>query len=183
MGREIRKVPPNWQHPKQDSGRNDHHQPLYDEQYKAAADDWKRRFAEFYANGKDKEHDCEFWDWDDTPPKKEYYREYSDEEGTWFQAYETVSEGTPVSPPFATQQELADYLAANGDFWDQDRRRTGLSSMDCKPWGKENAQRFVFGGGYMPSMVVQDGKIFTGGELAGLMNKDSSRERETESGG
>jgi hypothetical protein len=34
-----------------------------------------------------------------------------DKEATWFQAWETVTEGTPVTPPFATTDELVDYLA------------------------------------------------------------------------
>jgi len=68
---------------------------------------------------------------------------------TWFQAYETVSEGTPVTPPFATQEELIDYLATRGDFWDQHRGEG--------PWPRENARKFVLGSGWAPSMIVTTG--------------------------
>jgi hypothetical protein len=64
---------------------------------------------------------------------------------TWFQVYETVSEGTPVTPPFATKEELVDYLVANGDFWDQHRGDGG--------WSRENAEAFV-GAGFAMSLVV-----------------------------
>ena len=42
--------------------------------------------------------------------------------------------------------------------------------MNCEPWGKENAYKFVFGGGYMPSMIVSNGRIISGGQLAGELN-------------
>lgn len=72
------------------------------------------------------------------PPEREYYRSWKDEDATWFQVWETVSEGTPVTPPFATKEELIDYLVANGDFWDQKRRQEQNQgryiSMNCEPW-------------------------------------------------
>lgn len=54
------------------------------------------------------------------PPRIEHYNHYyTEDEATWFQLYETVSEGTPVSPPFETKEELSQYLHENGDFWTQ----------------------------------------------------------------
>lgn len=36
MGREIRRVPPNWEHPKNDKG----YIPMYDQEFTAAAREW-----------------------------------------------------------------------------------------------------------------------------------------------
>ncbi len=172
MGRQIRRVPPNWEHPKVEkynpfSGQvEERFQPMFDQQYEFAASKWKKNFKKFYKKGLDKEKDCEFWEYDGSPPDRDYYRPYKDNEATWFQLYETVSEGTPVSPPFATKEELADYLAEHGDFWDQDRRKTGKSPINCEPWGKAAAYKFVFGSGWMPSMAISNGQILTGGVLA-----------------
>jgi len=157
MGREIRRVIPNWEHPKKEYPNHrtrrmeEGYQPLYDESYREAAAEWRKGFAgweggERAAHFAEKGEDYEFWDWDGMPPDKDYYRpEWKPEEMTWFQVYETVSEGTPVTPPFATKEELVDYLVANGDFWDQRRGDGG--------WSRDNAESFV-GLGYAPSLVV-----------------------------
>lgn len=161
MGREIRRVPANWQHPKQDRYGDDRYQPMYDERFDDAAKEWKNAFAAWergerpdYASEENKV--LEYWEWENPPPDRAYYRPYSDEEATWVQAYETVSEGTPVSPPFATPAELIDYLAANGDFWDQQR--------GDGPWDRAAAERFVTSG-WAPSMIVTDGKVVTPKEM------------------
>src|SRR3954471_15330108 len=65
MSREIRKVPKNWEHPKDEQGK---YKPMFDEQ------DW------------------------------------TEEEAVCFQIYETVSEGTPVSPMFDTLTDMEDWL-------------------------------------------------------------------------
>ena len=151
MGREIRNVPPNYQHelstcehwPRcQADGR--HFQPKYERNYNKACIAWYEAAASFEPNA-----DCSFYhEYESNPPNKKYYLEYDPDDKqlcTWFQLYETVSEGTPASPAFATKEELADYLAENGDYWDQRRRKEGKSIMDCSPWGKESAYKFVFG--------------------------------------
>ena len=99
-----------------------------------------------------------------------YHFEWADgiRKATWWQVYETVSEGTPVSPPFATPDELIDYLVAHGDFWDQQRRERGDTIMNNDPWSREQAEAFVRGPGWAPSMVVEkngnDVKIQSGVE-------------------
>lgn len=154
MGREIRMVPANWEHPKamRHWGREDY-QPMYDRHFSAAAAEWKAEFAKWEAGERPSYFDAaeypnglEYWEWETTPPDRAYYRPWKDEEATWFQVWETVSEGTPVTPPFETKEELVDYLATNGDFWDQ-KRGDG-------PWNRAAAERFV-GAGWAPSMVVQ----------------------------
>ena len=121
--------------------------------WEAGEDEYRKKYPEYryYAQ------------WEGDPPDVEYYRPpWSKEEATWYQVYETVSEGTPVTPPFETQQELIDYLVKNGDFWDQKRREEGKFDLDCQPWSREQAEKFVLGSGWAPSFVIQGGKVMTG---------------------
>ena len=148
MGREIRMVPPNWEHPK---GDNSGYQSLYDEDYPSAVKEWKEGYALWEAGTHPDQEDYEYWDWMGMPPDEVMYRPAFIEDATWFQIYETVSEGTPVSPPFKTKPELVDYLVEHGDFWDQDRGDGG--------WERKNAESFVGTGFAMSAMArVKDGK-------------------------
>lgn len=139
MGREIRMVPPNWEHPKDDRGNM---RPMYDQTFDQAAQEWKDRFSA-WGRGKREEYfdankypaDYQYWEWGGLPPvDREYYRPWQEAEATWYQLWENVTEGTPVTPPFATREELASYLAEHGTFWDD------------KPWGRERAEAFVRAG-------------------------------------
>lgn len=161
MGRELRTVPPNWDHPKvlRINGQVDY-QPMFNRRFEGEARAWKEEFAKWesgerpsYYVKKDGEPEPEFWEYDRNPPNREYYRPWSDDEAAWFQVWETVSEGTPVTPPFATKEELIEYLVANGDFWDQARRQEGVTIMRCTPWSREAAEKFVNGTGWSPSFV------------------------------
>lgn len=177
MGREIRMVPPNWEHPKKEvpnyiKGRmEERYQPMFDSSYTERMDEWIKEY-QLWKEGKHPDQldgsakECKrYAEWSGNPPDHEYYRpEWSKDEMTWFQVYETVSEGTPVTPPFETQEELVEYLVANGDFWDQRRRAEGDSIMNCAPWSREAAERFVFGSGWAPSMIMTGGKIMSGVE-------------------
>lgn len=156
MGREIRKVPPHWDHPavkpENDPYRHGGYQPMFDEEFSVRWSEWLKDFdrirlgdltefeKECYPLGL-----CEWLQDEGAPPNPDYYRPYSSDEATWLQVYETVSEGTPVTPPFATAAELVDYLATRGDFWDQ-KRGDG-------PWTRSAAERFV-GTGWAPSLIV-----------------------------
>lgn len=176
MGREIRRVPPNWEHPKKDYPNHrlgtieEGYQPLYDRDLESAWERWLSEFQEWVATEGDRvraeygEADYPkdqpyraFCKWDGQPPDPEYYRpRWSEEEATWFQVYETVSEGTPVTPPFATREELIDYLCTHGDFWDQRRRKDRIADIRCGPWSREAATAFV-NRGFAFSMMVETG--------------------------
>ena len=95
-------------------------------------------------------------------PRSDEYVDFEGREPTWWQVYETVSEGTPVTPPFATREELVEYLVENGDFWDQKNRAEGGSLMPCDPWSRRNAEAFVMGSGWAPTMIADGGKIMSG---------------------
>ncbi len=178
MGRELRMVPPNWDHPKviRQNGRESY-QPMHDQRFEDAAAEWKQEFAAWERGERpdycgEESSKMEFREWHGDPPGREYYRTWNDEEATWFQVWETVSEGTPVTPPFATKEELIDYLVDNGDFWDQSRReeerRTGLPCvMNCQPWTRKQAEAFVNGPGWAWSAVVTNGVLQSGVEALG----------------
>jgi hypothetical protein len=164
MGREIRKVPPNWEHPTVTQYGQIRLQPLHDERFEDVFSKWLADFDRIRAGDlNDLEKECYplgLADWlldEGKPHDPAYYRPWKDEEATWFQLWETVSEGTPVSPPFATKEELADYLAERGDDWGINEGQGG--------WGKERAHKFVMGSGWAPSMVMQDGKLMSGVEF------------------
>ncbi len=121
MGREIRRVPKGWEHPKDERG---HYRPLMDQSYEDAAQEWLRELADWEADkdgersrvvaeyGDEKRY---WWDWSDKPPDKEYYRPaWPPESATCYQVYETVSEGTPMSPVFETEDALLQWLLGQG---------------------------------------------------------------------
>lgn len=175
MGREIRMVPPNWEHPKviRRDGREGY-QPMRNQRFEDAAKEWKEEFMAWERGERPDYCDeesarLEFWEWNGEPPDREYYQTWNPEDATWYQVWETVSEGTPVTPPFATKQELIDYLVEHGDFWDQSRRedekRTGHKCiMNCEPWSRKQAEAFVNGPGWAPSFVVDSNGIQSGVE-------------------
>lgn len=168
MGREIRRVPENWEHPKKNRYSADSNfVPLCDDYvnslkyYKESVDDFIKYMTEIIQKGKVKVYDKV---WED--PKQLY--EYLSEDGqmnppdmniympngTWYQLYENVSEGTPLSPPFKTKDELVKWLTENKDYWDNQ-------------WTKEQAEAMVKSE-YAPSMVVSNGKIYNAMESTTL---------------
>lgn len=140
MGREIRRVPPNWEHPQDKHG---HHIPLHDTDIETAGREWldnciaweNGTHQDFVERPELKIKYPFYWMWSGDPPDPKYRRPKFEVEPTWFQVYETVSEGTPVTPAFATKEELIDYLVEHGDFWDAERGNGG--------WSRENAVQFV----------------------------------------
>ena len=155
MGREIRRVPPTWQHPKDEKGQ---HVPLYDEAYEDALDNWieehrqwERGEHRYQLEGYGK--DSQFWaDWNGDPPSVESYRRerWTDEEATHWVMYENVTEGTPLTPAFATREELVDFLSTQKDFWGKG------------PISRDAAEAFTQSG-YAPSFVMGPGIGFKSG--------------------
>lgn len=150
MGREIRRVPPNWEHPKDEKGN---YVPMYDQDFKEAAEQWlhdciawnEGTHEDLVKQPSRKQDYPYFWMWHGPPPSEDCHRPKFDTEPSWFQIYETVSEGTPVTPPFATKEELIEYLVSYGDFWDQNRGDGG--------WTRGAAEKFVTDE-YAPSLTV-----------------------------
>lgn len=134
MGREVRRVPEGWDHPRDKQGRLI---PLLDESFAAAAADWKERFTAWESRtGDDWERAAlyyaeagrapgEFWEWDGDPPDRDRHRpDWPEETRTHWQMYETTSEGTPISPVCATKEECARWCADHGASWFGDMTTT-----------------------------------------------------------
>ena len=101
MGREIRRVPPGWEHPKRHNQWGYDFAPLYDKSYEEAQAAWEEARRTFNRT------DYTFEEWEGDAPDPSYYRPAWDEDTrTAFQIYETVSEGTPVSPVFESEEDL-----------------------------------------------------------------------------
>lgn len=156
MGREIRRVPPNWEHPRhtqKDAPSREHvgeYRSCYDYDYESASDEWERAFDLWRRGEHPSQADYRFWEYDQ-PPDKETCRPAFCAEPTWYQVYQTVTEGYPVSPPFPTPEELASYLAKHGDFWAQDEAKN--DGRPVQPPSYEQALAFVLSG-HAPSFVV-----------------------------
>jgi hypothetical protein len=135
MGREIRRVPADWEHPKEQKGQYEYgrfvvkevYKPLYDASFNESAQEWLDELALWvkgeHSDQKDPRYEAEkypktirgYAEFAGDFPRVEYYRpEWTEAECTAYQIYETVSEGTPVSPVFQTEQEIIDWLVEQG---------------------------------------------------------------------
>lgn len=75
--------------------------------------------------------------------------------GTGYQVWETVSEGSPISPVFATPEELAHYMATK--------------SRDRNTASYDHWMKFILGDGWAPSFVMQiPPKLGTDGLISGV---------------
>lgn len=132
MGLKIRRVPKDWQHPTDGCG---HYLPLADgaefSKWLTRWDEGAQKWAEGLCcnfNGWDindewiplteeqKGKPYSWWD-GERPDPKDYMPLWSDEERTHLIMYETSTPGTPISPAFATAEELARWLADNNALW------------------------------------------------------------------
>ncbi len=144
MGREIRRVPLDWEHPLSERGG---YEPLFDNDYETVALEWEANYR-LWQEGKHpdqlgekwgnflEEHNYRFfWEWD-SPPNKDSYRErkWTEAEAVGYQIYETVTEGTPKSPVFESLDDMVDWLIKEG-------------------YSEEAAVNFATGG-WAPSMSV-----------------------------
>lgn len=164
MGREIRRVPPNWQHPKVNhpnyrTGRMEEcYQPLFDRDAEAKFAEWSKAYAEWITTEGDRvraEYGADkypvdqpyrsFCAWHGEPPDPAYHRPlWPEGTATWYQVYETVTEGTPVSPAFATRDELVHWLVNDG-------KGMGIGGS-AQTMTRKAAERFADAGS-APSMV------------------------------
>jgi hypothetical protein len=183
MGREVRRVPAGWQHPRQKCTHSPWaggcseakgsdgtcYKPLMD-RFRQHLADWNERNAK-WQEGLNQEYDYSakpwivkwvpkpadaplaFTDWDGAQPSQDDYTpDWPEGERTHFQMYETVSEGTPVSPVMESPEALALWLAENGDGWGD--------SATYEQWLR------VCRGGRAPSLVIANGVVSNG--VAGL---------------
>jgi len=81
-------------------------------------------------------------DWQETAPPS----------GEGYQLWQTVSEGSPISPVFATPEELADYLIGPDYSWSKNDEGTT----------REQWLRFINGPGWAMSAAVFNGEFMSG---------------------
>jgi hypothetical protein len=115
MGRELRMVPPDWEHPK----KNGHYIPLYDgKDYREKAAKWIKDLIAWEKGTHPKSKETKiryFWDWEGDPPKEDDYMlvDVPMSERTHFRLYESTSEGTPCGPVFASLDDLCAWAEKN----------------------------------------------------------------------
>lgn len=129
MSREIRRVPLDYQHPREwDSYRRRiEFLSLYPGE-RFASD-----MADFKANPED---------WEGRKPRfEEYMPDFTGRDDLGYCMYETTSEGSPISPVFATPEEVARWLA------DNDASAFGSDTATYEQWLS------VCLGGWAPSAV------------------------------
>ena len=120
MGREIRRVPANWQHPK----KNNHHIPLKDH-YNRDVMEWDEGAAKWtdglrsdwnggWKPGDEEDKALGYAEYSgERPQMQDYMPDWPETERTHLMMYENISEGTPLSPAFDTPEELARWLTDN----------------------------------------------------------------------
>lgn len=82
------------------------------------------------------------WDSHSNKVRAERWRRKEPPKGVGYQLWETVSEGSPISPVFAKPEELADWLASPAYERSVDQGTT-----------REQWLRFINGPGWAPSMM------------------------------
>ena len=127
MGREVRRVPADWQHPTNEKG---HYIPLFDgadlarrtANWDEGAAKWAEGFVKDYSGRSAtgwRPRDSSitsttYAEWSgERPDPADYMPAWPDEQRTHLMMYEDTSEGTPISPAFPTAEELARWLADN----------------------------------------------------------------------
>ena len=101
MGREVRMVPKDWEHPKNSDGR-----------FKSLHDSYVADAEDFMAVANE-EGLQEAIDYMGVPDAVDYMPVWDKSERTHLMMYENTTEGTPISPAFETPEELARWLADN----------------------------------------------------------------------
>lgn len=154
-------VPADWQHPKDEKGD---YIPLFGRSYAEAGKEWdeewamwQKGFRRSWADGtvwspiEDAYKHMRYTDWTGARPSPDdYMPDWPADRRTHLMMYEDTSEGTPISPAFATPEELARWLV--------DNKASGFGSST----GSYEGWLRVARGGWAPSMVVSNGVISTG---------------------
>ena len=158
MGREVRRVPKDWQHPKKrefnylKSCYEEVYQPMHDRSFAEAMDEWYAEWKAWERGEKPEGTVSEtYWEYAGGPPDPEYYMpQWPDSERTHLMMYEDTSEGTPISPAFETPEELARWLTDNGASAFGDMKGT------YEGWLR------IAQGGWAPSMIIANGIMHSG---------------------
>jgi hypothetical protein len=172
MSREVRRVPADWVHPKLNDG--------YGEYYHDGTPRLRGLNTDFSKRLADWKNEKDHWEagnypsyiseesrqdamagrlsfeeyYGDAPKRQDYMPEWTPEEATHFQMYETCSEGTPISPVMETPEALALWLAANG------ASSFGSSTATYDQW------LATIKAGWAPSAIISNGVFRSGVECS-----------------
>ncbi len=169
MGREVRMVPANWQHPKYPEDHYETHRrgkyiPMYERPYAIEAAEWDEHWQKWqeglcrdYGDGEKwkpiepKYAGMRYTEYaGDRPSPDDYMPDWSADQRTHYMMYEDTSEGTPISPAFETPEELARWLV------DNNASAFGGQGASYEGWLR------VAKGGFAPSMVIQGNVMQSG---------------------
>lgn len=130
MGREVRRVPSDWQHPLDTPPvmrGKPNYRPLFEGPWSERTARWdeeQKQWAEGFCRDytvenawsrKTEDMTGSYEDWAGLrPAQAEYMPDWREHEATHLMMYENTSEGTPISPALATPEELARWLTDNG---------------------------------------------------------------------
>lgn len=167
MGLEVRRTPVGWMPPKRKvqrflgSDTVERFQPQHDytlaegiEMYEDEKAGWRarrdeiieRHSLEFFEDGvAEYEADSPTIASDGTSYVPYYRPDWSADEMNGYQLYETITEGTPLTPSFATKEELIDHLERCGQGWESGQ----VERMD-----REDAEALVNMGSSIGSFVI-----------------------------
>lgn len=158
MSREVRRVPMDWQHPTE-------WRPIWDPAQRRARMQHVfkpllgRSYAQDAAAYADRPEDFE----DDPPDPTDYMPEFNDvdPDTLGYCMYESVTEGTPISPVFQTPEELAHWLAD-----------TEASAMGLDHPTTYERWLAVARGGWAPSMIATGEGIYSGVDGLAILRGD-----------
>lgn len=168
MGRSVRMVPADWEHPKDGNGN---FIPLHSRSFDEAEREWNEGHAKWQEGLRDdwnggwkaiepEYQGMSFTEWHGERPNPDHHMpSFTDDQRTHLMMYEDTSEGTPISPAFATPEELARWLADNG------ASAFGRNTAAYERWLP------VCKGGWAPSMVVENGRMMSGVEAMSAMQE------------
>ena len=122
MGREVRRVPKNWEHPKDENGNYIPLLPNFDTRLKNWEEEnamWQKGLRRNYVDDSyvektEDEINMPFEEWDgEKPVASNYMPVWAESEKTHIQMYENTTEGTPISPVMESPESLAKWLTDN----------------------------------------------------------------------
>lgn len=100
------------------------------------------------------------WDRPENKTKAENWEDIEPPAGEGYQLWETVTEGSPISPVFNSPEELADWLTSSPDYsW-----RRNDEGVSYGTW-----LSFIYGPGWAPSMVSLNNEVMSGVQASTLV--------------
>ena len=141
MGREIRRVPVDFEHPTEEQelpgGQSKRiFKPCFAEAFATANARWDREEAQWRAGRHPnqepgRETPDSYAEWAGEAPNPDDYlpEEFDPETATGWCLYEVVTEGTPITPVFESAAALIDYLATEGTRFGETLTRAQAEAM------------------------------------------------------